>query len=381
MRNFEENLYQFKIFYQKLLRNSPLSIQDIENIFDLIIKTPNRFIDEHLRYIDNKEKEKHNTRVSIYNSNIKKNSECSSNITFNLLCLYDIKSKLSCKLDTEMIDEINYNKLNENKHKEFLIKEENRLKEDKENINLNTIKNKKNFNKKYQCTYFDKKRPMSNNEDIGNEVRNFLKEINEEGDIKKHYKENLEYEKIPNLIKNQNYQEAIGLKKKDIEGYKIFLGEKIEKVEKMEEIIIALLNMKNSYLIYGVDLQTEKIVGLNMTRSERDIFKINMNKNFSDILFQYPENFKYKFYDVEDDEKREYDNLCILVVKINKMKPNSMVFERKEKKTYLIRNKILESKDKEMVQIRDIYELDNKGIIEFGTERLTEYYKNKYNLN
>ena len=118
---------------------------------------------------------------------------------------------------------------------------------------------------------------------------------------------------MPQLLqKNENFREAI--ENKNIEDYAIFLDEEIEKLDKMEQIIIALLNSKNSYLIFGVDLHSENIVGLDMCRGERDIFKINMNKNFSEVLFQYPDYFEYKFIDVEDGRNNRSDNLCILLI-------------------------------------------------------------------
>lgn len=390
MKNIEENFMKFKNFFRKLVSNNPINPQEIEDIFILIINSENRFLNNQLQNIEENELKKHNHRTIIYKMHLL-NANLKEIIANNLLKMYEIMSIFASKVKIDFTQneenhiknfnqkinlENNYylNQEQDYKHRAYnLIEEENKFKEENQNFKCKKSKREK------QCTYFDSNLAIDYKKGQ-QQVENFLKEINEDGDISKHYKENLKHEKNRILRKNDNFAEAIGIKK--VQDCAIFLDEKIEKIDKMEQIIIALLNSKNSFLIYGVDLYSEKIVGLNMSRAERDIFKINMNKNFSDVLFQYPEYFQYKFYDVEDENNRGSDNLCILVIKINKMKSNSMVFEKKEKKTYVVRKKVLENskREKNMIQIKDIFELDNKGVIEFGMERLSKYYENKYNL-
>jgi hypothetical protein len=177
-----------------------------------------------------------------------------------------------------------------------------------------------------------------------------------------------ELNNIPTLARNELYTKVI-----NCEDCIVYLSIAQPKREELNKLLIALLNCHNGIIIYGCDINTEKLTGFKMARQQRDKFRQVFNTEYMNYLMEYHGNIKYKFYDLEGD-------LCILVIKVKKVKDNKTILDNWNK-PYIIREKFLEefanNKNFNKLRMLDIKQLDMKQYIEFTKQRIEDYYKKK----
>lgn len=189
------------------------------------------------------------------------------------------------------------------------------------------------------------------------------------------FKKNIhkELKNIATFSKGDLFYNAI-----NVDNYIVYLSNTLPKKDDINKLIIAFLNSHNGILIYGVDINTEKLNGIKMKRNARDQFKKLFNGEYKDILVEYNDCIKYKFYDLEDFDHAI--NLCIIVIKIKKIKDNKFIFDPFNK-AYIIKEKFINQyklNKKEKIRIEDIKQLNMKEFVNLAKHKFEKYYKNKY---
>jgi hypothetical protein len=157
-----------------------------------------------------------------------------------------------------------------------------------------------------------------------------------------------------------------------IENYAIFLSNTIPKKVDFNKLLISFLNSHNGILVYGVDVNSERITGIKMNRKIRDQFRQKFNSTYIDYLMEFYGNIKYKFYDLDNLD------LCILVIKIKKIKENKTIFDPNNK-SYIIKSKVLDKlvNNKDRIKLNDIQQLNMKEYIALTKNKLEKYYSKK----
>jgi hypothetical protein len=218
--------------------------------------------------------------------------------------------------------------------------------------------------------------------------------------------------KIHNLIKSNIFKELKNIPvlcKGDLfctiintDNQVVYLSNASPKKEDLNKLLIAFMNSHNGVIIYGADINTNKLSGIRMDRKSRDIFRQNFNTEYKDYLVEYERCIKYKFYDLDEsntkkdesfvlnnpfsrngftinDPLSQNENFCVIVIKVKKIKNHKLIFDPYNK-TYNIKDKYLQKFCKnqdERIKLTDIKCLNMKEYIEITKERLIEYYKEK----
>ena len=144
------------------------------------------------------------------------------------------------------------------------------------------------------------------------------------------------------------------------------------------KVVYAMLNSSDGIIIYGGHENNDRIRGINMTRKERDKFKIWFNSEFIKILIKYEDNLKYDFIDIKDS----YNDQCVLVIDIKKIKGHKFLIQYPNK-CLIIKEKFLNRNKDEKNKILDeesIKELDLKEYLEILRIKLLEHYSHKFNV-
>jgi hypothetical protein len=242
--------------------------------------------------------------------------------------------------------------------------------EDVEQIFIKILTQENNFIEKgriNQSSFLEKSLSLSRIKSTQKQFQNGLNK-----DIYAHLKN------IPTLIKGQLFYKVI-----NTDNHMIYVSNGLPKKEDINKFIIAFLNTHNGMLIYGVDSNTDKLIGVKMDRKSRDKFKNTFNGDYRDFLIEYDGCIKYKFYDLEDSIKTP--NQCIIVIKIKKIKKDIITLFDQYNKSFMVKEKFYkkfaEAKSKERIKISDIKQLDMKEFIEISKAKLEKYYKHKYKCN
>ena len=187
-----------------------------------------------------------------------------------------------------------------------------------------------------------------------------------------HSKKNSFEEKIS---KNSNLLEALRI------NTNVCYISKYTCIKKQEIIkcVYAMLNSTDGVIIYGGhENNDDNIRGINMTRKDRDKFKIWFNTEFIKILIKYEDNLKYDFIDINDGSNDQ----CVLVIEIKKIKGNKFLIHYPNKcliikEKFLTRNKNEKNK---ILEEKYIKELDLKEYLEVLRIKLLEHYSHKFNV-
>ena len=142
--------------------------------------------------------------------------------------------------------------------------------------------------------------------------------------------------------------------------------------------VYAMLNSSDGVIIYGGHENNDNIRGINMTRKERDKFKIWFNSEFIKILIKYEDNLKYDFIDIKDN----CNDQCVLLIDIKKIKGHKFLIQYPNK-CLIIKEKFLTRNKNEKNRILDeenIKELDLKEYLEILRIKLLEHYSHKFNV-
>lgn len=218
--------------------------------------------------------------------------------------------------------------------------------------------------------------------------------------------------KIHNLIKSNIFKELKNIPvlcKGDLfctiintDSQVVYLSNASPKKEDLNKLLIALMNSHNGVIIYGADINTNKLTGIKMDRKSRDIFRQHFNTEYKDYLVEYERCIKYKFYDLDESNNKkdesfvlnhgysrggftindplsQNDNFCVIVIKVKKIKNHKLIFDPYNK-AYAIKDKYLQKFYKnqdERIKLTDLKCLNMKEYIEITKERLIEYYKEK----
>ena len=194
-----------------------------------------------------------------------------------------------------------------------------------------------------------------------------------------------ELKNIPILTKETIYSSII-----NTDDQIVFLSNSIPKKEELNQLIIAMLNSHNGVIIYGVDVNTNKVTGIKMNSKSRDLFRQSFNSDYKSILIEYENSIKYKFYGLNDPnikynlitEKDHKDHYCIIVFKIKKVKDKKVIFDPLNR-AYMIKPKFLKKlavNTEEKIKISDIKLLNMKAYIEIMKDKLMGHYKKEYKL-
>jgi hypothetical protein len=163
----------------------------------------------------------------------------------------------------------------------------------------------------------------------------------------------------------------------NVENYIVYLGTNPTKKDELNKLLISFLNSHDGIIVYGIDVNTERLVGMKMNRKMRDKFRQIFNSEYINYLMEYDGNIKYKFYDIDKTD------LCILVIKVKKVKDNLMLFDPYNK-SYIIRQRFLDklkANPNEGLKMSDIILLDMKEFISLAKERVEKYYSKKLGIN
>jgi hypothetical protein len=142
--------------------------------------------------------------------------------------------------------------------------------------------------------------------------------------------------------------------------------------QELHKVLMALLNCHNGLMIYGGDINSERLIGMRMNRKQRDNFKLNFNGDYMDLFLEFHGHIKYKFYDLEGTD------LCVLALKVKRVKDNRTLFD-KLNKCYVIKEKALAESTSSDFRIKssDVKLLNLKEYIDFTKHRIENYYKKK----
>lgn len=194
-----------------------------------------------------------------------------------------------------------------------------------------------------------------------------------------------ELRNIPVLSKGDNYINFI-----NTDNQIIFLSNTLPKKEELNKLLIAFLNSHSGIIIYGADINTNKLTGVKMDRKSRDYFRQTFNTEYKDYLIEYEGCIKYKFFDLEDTLNVSTNpnnssflsatssNLCIIVIKIKKIKDHKLIFDPYNK-PFIIKEKFLKkfnANKEEKIKINDIKQLNMKEYVEFTKNKIIKYYQN-----
>lgn len=199
-----------------------------------------------------------------------------------------------------------------------------------------------------------------------------------------------ELKNIPVLSKGDDFTKLI-----NIDNQVVYLTNSLPKREELNKILIALLNSHNGVIIYGADTNTNKITGIRMDRKSRDIFRQSFNTEYKDYLVEYDGCIKYKFYEIEAEAENNLlglsnvnnnlnqvaknENLCVMVIKIKKIKDNKLLFDPYYK-SYTIKEKYMDrykGNIEERINLSDVRSLNMKEYIELTRKKLLKYYRKK----
>ena len=166
--------------------------------------------------------------------------------------------------------------------------------------------------------------------------------------------------KIHNLIKSNIFKELKNIPvlcKGDLfctiintDSQVVYLSNASPKKEDLNKLLIALMNSHNGVIIYGADINTNKLTGIKMDRKSRDIFRQHFNTEYKDYLVEYERCIKYKFYDLDESNNKkdesfvlnhgfsrggftindplsQNDNFCVIVIKVKKIKNHKLIFD------------------------------------------------------
>lgn len=159
----------------------------------------------------------------------------------------------------------------------------------------------------------------------------------------------------------------------DINNRLVFASSTFPKQNEIIMAVIAMLNSQDGYIIYGVQVNTEKINGISLSRKDRDKFRCWFNSAFESILIEFEENVKYNFYDSKQK------NVCVLVITVKQIKKEKLVSDSYGN-SYIIKDKFLQkfdNKSSTTLDINDIKALNQKEYIEVLRLRLIDHYTKK----
>ena len=146
------------------------------------------------------------------------------------------------------------------------------------------------------------------------------------------------------------------------------------KEESFRKIIEAFLNTHSGYILYGVDVNSDKIIGQKFNRKDRDDFKINFNYFFINILIEFEENLKFEFFDIDNKGN------CVLLISIKKLKNTILIKDKISEVYYMIKSKVINKiNEKKVFKINkdDIIDLNKREYIDVMIERYINYYTKK----
>jgi len=195
--------------------------------------------------------------------------------------------------------------------------------------------------------------------------------------VNEYIKKNIyeEIKNIPTLIRGHPFYNLI-----NTDNQVVFISNSNPKKDELNKLLIAFLNSHDGIIIYGADLNSNKLTGIKLDRKARDCFKQNFNAEYKDYLVEYEGCIKYKFYDLEDksNDKEKLEDMCIIVIKVKKIKENKLLFNVLNK-SFVIKPKYLNKftdNSSEIIKLLDIKHLNMKEYIEITREKLLKYYKN-----
>ncbi len=174
------------------------------------------------------------------------------------------------------------------------------------------------------------------------------------------------------IKKGMNFYTAFNINKNDLcycstEPIKI-------KEESFRKIIEAFLNTHSGFILYGVDVNSDKIIGQKFNRKDRDDFKINFNYFFINILIEFEENLKFEFFDIDNKGN------CVLLISIKKLKNTILIKDKISEVYYMIKSKVINKiNEKKVFKINkdDIIDLNKREYIDVMIERYINYYTKK----
>jgi hypothetical protein len=183
-----------------------------------------------------------------------------------------------------------------------------------------------------------------------------------------------ELKNIPVLSKDDYYSNLI-----NTDDQMVFLSNVLPKKEELNKLVISFLNSHNGLMIFGVDINNNQLTGIKMDRKSRDFFRQTFNSEYKNYLIDYEGCIKYKFYDLEDFSKARTDNLCILVIKLKKIKENKLIFDPNNK-SFVIKDKFIKkylANKYEKIKTSDIKQLNMKEYVEIVRNKFMKYYREK----
>lgn len=162
----------------------------------------------------------------------------------------------------------------------------------------------------------------------------------------------------------------------DLKNCLVFASSTLPKQNEIIMAVIAMLNSQDGYIIYGVQVNTEEIKGITMSRRDRDKFRCWFNSEFEAILIEFEENVKYNFFDSQNK------NVCVLVITVKQIKKEKLVSDLYGK-SYIIKDKFLQKfydKLTTTLDLNDIKGLNRKEYIEVLRLRLIDHYTKKFQI-
>jgi hypothetical protein len=168
---------------------------------------------------------------------------------------------------------------------------------------------------------------------------------------------------VPTIPKDQLISNVF-----DISNNVIYISNSPPRQE-LHKVMMAMLNCHNGIIIFGADVNTEKLIGMKMNRKVRDKFKLTFNGEYMDLLLEFFGHIKYKFYDLEGTD------LCILAMKIKRVKDTRTLFD-KFSKCYIIKEKTLNDNDLR-IKSSDVKLLNLNEYIEYTKHKIENHYKKK----
>ena len=174
------------------------------------------------------------------------------------------------------------------------------------------------------------------------------------------------------IKKGMNFYKAFDINKNDL----CYCSTELIKIkeESFRKIIEAFLNTHSGYILYGVDVNSDKIVGQKFNRKDRDDFKINFNYFFINILIEFEENLKFEFFDIDNKGN------CVLLISVKKLKNTILIKDKISEVYYMIKSKVINKiNEKKVFKVNkeDIIDLNKREYIDVMIERYINYYTKK----
>src|SRR5690606_17346022 len=96
-----------------------------------------------------------------------------------------------------------------------------------------------------------------------------------------------ELKNIPTLNRGELYSNIF-----NSNNMLVYLSNTPPKRDELNKLLISFLNSHDGLILYGTDVNSEKLSGFRMTRQQRDKFRQFFNAEFLDYLMEYHGHIK-----------------------------------------------------------------------------------------